>query len=82
MGTFVIHPHTGVGMAMSRSFDGISDFASDNWLVTPKITVPEASIVTLTCWVHSQGTSFADHYEVLVSRTGTDTGTHLEHWYR
>ena len=69
-------PFEGQGMAWSRSWiTGPSGFHSDNWLITPNITLPNDPSLRLNFVIRSEGGGFLDHIEVLVSTTGRATGS-------
>ena len=61
------------GFILSGSYTNVSSIAlhPDNWLITPAIAIPENG-ATLKWWVAAQDASYpADHYEVMISTTGT-----------
>jgi len=77
-----VAPIVGAGMVRSRSWVGPAatdpGFPVDNWLVTPRIEIPEGtSALTLQYYKcgndGSQGI-FLDYLEVLISTTGIATG--------
>ena len=63
--------HTGSGIAASASYiNGPGALHPDNWMITPKITIP-ASGATIEWWEYGvDNNDFADHYGVFVSTTG------------
>lgn len=66
--------HDGNGTYASASFDNGtgSVLYPDNWLITPQIVIP-AEGASLKWWTAAQDGSYpADHYEVMISTTGTD----------
>lgn len=66
--------HSGNGTYASASYDNPTNAAltPNNWLITPQIVIP-ANGATLKWWVAAQDPDYpADHYEVMVSTTGTD----------
>jgi len=73
-------PHTGAGMAISRSWVGPQStspgYTVDRWLVTPEISVPAVvEELTLTYWKRGLGGDWLDFMEILVTTTGgLDTG--------
>ncbi|KGO04411.1 choice-of-anchor J domain-containing protein, partial [Porphyromonas gulae] len=66
--------HTGNGAMFSRSWaankDAKIDLSPDNYLVTPKITVPQDG--ELTYWISSQIPWENEHYGVFLSTTGNE----------
>jgi M6 family metalloprotease-like protein len=67
-----ILPHSGEGMAASRQFF-YSQFP-DNWLITPKLAIPnhiEEDFV-LRFYIRSQSAGLRDFYGVYISTTGTE----------
>ncbi len=65
--------HTGTGACYSASYDGVTSFIPDNWLITPAISLNAAG--TLKYWVCTQDPSYPnEHYGVYISTTSaTDT---------
>jgi hypothetical protein len=65
-------PHSGTYMATSASYASVA-LTPDNYLILPPLLVPPSG-ARLSFWVAPQDTSWrAEHYEVLISTTGTDT---------
>ncbi|AUR45467.1 hemagglutinin A [Porphyromonas gingivalis] len=66
--------HTGDGAMFSKSWTASSgakiDLSPDNYLVTPKFTVPENG--KLSYWVSSQEPWTNEHYGVFLSTTGNE----------
>lgn len=64
--------NSGSNMAMSMSYDNATytSYNSDNYLITPQVTIP-ASGATLTFYARSiGGTTYPDSYSVKLSTTG------------
>jgi len=65
-------PHGGSYAATSASYASAA-LTPDNYLVLPPLLVPPSG-ARLSFWVAPQDTDYrAEHYEVLISTTGTDT---------
>ena len=71
------YAHTGSGFAASMSYYPYTeyygiDLEPDNWLISPAITIPAAG-ARISWWDGSiHPTSFAEHYELMVSTTNTE----------
>ena len=69
--------HEGIAFAASTSMN----HRPNNWLITPKISLPPESGVELTYWVRSRfgydqqtGKNFKEHYGIFISTTDTEIG--------
>lgn len=70
-----IPAYTGTGTANSASYDNAtySALTPDNWLITPRMTIPATGEYVLDYYVAAQDPAYpADKYGVYVSTTGTD----------
>lgn len=65
--------HTGAGCIASASYiNNVGALTPDNWLITPALAIPASGSTVLSWWATGQDASdYAEHYEVLVSTTGT-----------
>lgn len=63
--------HGGSGNIASASYmNGVGELTPDNWLVSPKITIPSNG-ATIEWWEYGDETSdFAEHYSVMASWNG------------
>ncbi len=69
-GIYNTSTHTGAGALFSRSWTaGRPDLNPDNYVVTPRITIPVNG--QLKYWISSQSPWGNEHYGVFVSTTGT-----------
>jgi len=67
-------------MAVSRSWVGVDPgIHADNWLITPRLDIPENTTATLTYFIRTgdSGGVFRDYYELRISTTGTQTGSEM-----
>lgn len=58
----------------SSWYDNSGTGPTDDWLITPQITVPGSGTNNLTFWAESHEANYLEEYEVLLSTTGTNTG--------
>lgn len=65
--------HSGSSAYFSESYNYfMGPLKPNNWLITPKIAIPNNG-ATLKWWIAADdATVYAEHYEILVSTTGTD----------
>ena len=73
-------PTGGLPAAITGSYGGGNEKASDNWMILPAIDLTDATAATLT-WKGSQEGDYLQYvetYEVLVSTTGTDVADFTE----
>ena len=73
MTDYADYAHSGSGLYTSASWvSGGGALNPDNWLITPKLAIPEEG-AHLEFWVAPQDPSYPqEHYQVLVSTTGTN----------
>lgn len=68
--------HTGEGMAFSESFlpgPFGGSYNPDNWLISPKISIPTDGKYRLTYWIgYGNPQRLVDKYGIFVSETGTN----------
>lgn len=57
----------------SSWYDGFAG-PTDDWLVTPQISVPASGTNNLTFWGASHESAYLETYEILLSTTGNNTG--------
>ena len=75
--------HSGDGTYASASYDNptYTALTPNNWLVTPAIAIPTEG-AKLSWWVAAQDPNYpAEHYQVLVSTTGTNPATDFTQVY-
>ncbi|MBR1835577.1 MAG: choice-of-anchor J domain-containing protein [Bacteroidales bacterium] len=72
--------HTGTGIAASASYiNNIGILNPDNWMITPKITIP-ANGAFIEWWEYGVDVNdYADHYGVFVSTTGNTPADFTEY---
>lgn len=60
----------------SASFrNDVGALSPDNWLITPPLNIPNTGNYALKYWVGAvDGSYYNDHYEVMISTTGTNIG--------
>ena len=73
MTDYADYAHSGSGLYTSASWvSGGGALNPDNWLITPKLAIPDEG-AHLEFWVAPQDPSYPqEHYQVLVSTTGTN----------
>lgn len=66
-------PYAGAGCISSASYvNNVGALTPDNWLITPALNIPTGESTVISWWVAGQDPNFcAEHYEVLVSTSGT-----------
>ena len=66
-------PYAGAGCISSASYvNNVGALTPDNWLITPALNIPTGESTVISWWVAGQDPSYcAEHYEVLVSTSGT-----------
>lgn len=70
--------YSGTYSAVSESYDMGNHVAlrPDNWLISPRLTLPEASNIVVSWYAKAVDPNYcAEHYEVYVSTSGADTGS-------
>ncbi len=63
------YAYNGTGFMFSLSFNVTTSLDTDNWLVTPEVTIPSSGYY-LSFYGMSRSESFKDHVQVLVGRRG------------
>ena len=66
-------PYAGAGCISSASYiNNLGALTPDNWLITPALSIPAGQSTVISWWVAGQDPSYCqEHYEVLVSTSGT-----------
>lgn len=73
--------HGGSGNLCSASYiNGVGAINPDNWIISPKISLPSQS-AQIEWWEYGDETSdFAEHYGLYVSTTGTNVSDFTQVW--